>query len=316
MNPMESQDLHYVFGPVVSRRLGRSLGVDVVPFKTCTYDCIYCQLGATTHRTLERNAYVSLEEVLDEIRRKLEGGVVADYITIAGSGEPTLYSDLGPLIAGIKRLTDIPVAVLTNGALLWDPAVQDALLEADVVVPSLDAGGAAAFARVNRPDPAITFERMVEGLVAFRPRFHGHLWLEIFLLRGITDTDAELAQLAAHVQRIRPDRVQLNTVARPTTDGTLQPVPQEDMARFAEIFGPNAEVVAHYEPVPHSHITLAGPEDVLAVIRRHPCTVPDVAQGLGMEIDAATLAIDILLARNAIRAEVRDGATFYRANQG
>ena len=185
----------YVYGPVPSRRLGRSLGVDLVPFKTCPFDCVYCQLGRTTRHTARRDDYVDADEVLAELREVLAGGVQADYVTLSGSGEPTLHRQLGRIIAGIKDLTSIPLAVLTNAALLSDPEVRRALLRADLIVPSLDAGEAETFARVNRPCPEVTFESVVAGLEALRREYHGTIRLEVLLVEGLNDGDGQIAAL-------------------------------------------------------------------------------------------------------------------------
>ena len=201
----------HVYGPVPSRRLGRSLGVDLVPFKTCTYDCVYCQLGRTTDLTTGRREYVPVEEILAQLEEKLRTGPTPDYVSLAGSGEPTLHARIGELIAGIKSLTRTPVAVLTNGSLLGVRDVQDALMEADLVLPSLDAGDAELFQLVNRPHENVEFDDMVEGLVAFRERFAKPVWLEVMLLAGITGIRSEVEKIAALTHRIRPDRVQLNS---------------------------------------------------------------------------------------------------------
>ena len=214
MNKLDT--FKYVFGPVPSRRLGRSLGVDLVPFKSCSFDCVYCQVGRTTDKTLERREFVPLDDVLAEVERKLAGDVFPDYITMSGSGEPTLYSRLGELIRGIKARAEVPVAVLTNGSLLSDPAVREELLAADLVVPSLDAGGEALYRRVNRPHIDATYEKLVEGLIAFREAYENALWLEVFLLGSITDDEARA--LAETASRVNPDRIQLNTVARPPAE--------------------------------------------------------------------------------------------------
>ena len=169
---------HHVFGPVPSRRLGRSLGIDLVPFKICTYNCIYCQLGPTTNLTLERKEWVPFDKVIEEAREKIRSADGIDYITFSGSGEPTLHSRIGELIREFKRLSSIPVAVLTNGSLLWQKDVQDDLLEADLVIPSLDAPDRGLFRHVNRPHPDLAFDQVVEGLVKFRERYHGRIWLE------------------------------------------------------------------------------------------------------------------------------------------
>lgn len=310
---MENASFSYVFGPVASRRLGRSLGVDVVPFKTCTYDCTYCQLGATTEHTVRRGNYVPREAVLDEIRRKLASGAAVDYITIAGSGEPALYSELRELIAGIKAMTRVPVAVITNGALLWMPEVRDGILAADLVVPSLDAGSAETFAQVNRPCGGVDFDPMIAGLVAFRDAYPGQIWLEVFLLRGITDTPEEVERISEIVGRIRPDKVQLNTVARPAPGGGVEPVPREVMERIAERLGPVAEVVAHYDLTPHAAQAGIRPEDVLDVIRRHPCNLADIAQGLGIPTDEAERHIRVLEEKGLLAVDPRDGTPFYLA---
>ncbi|MCK4583355.1 radical SAM protein, partial [Candidatus Bathyarchaeota archaeon] len=168
---VDSDKHEYIFGPVPSRRLGRSLGVDLVPFKTCTCDCIYCQLGRTTNKTIERKEWVPTDSVIEQFKEKLDSN--PDYITLSGSGEPTLFSQLEELISRIKDITDIPVAVLTNGSLLWLPEVRRTLKPADLVVPSLDAGSNQIFQYVNRPHHDITFSKMLEGLVKFRDEYDG-----------------------------------------------------------------------------------------------------------------------------------------------
>ena len=222
---MTATEFKYVYGPVPSRRLGRSLGVDLVPFKTCTYDCIYCQLGRTTDQTTRRLEYVETDKVLAELKAKLESAALPDYVCLAGSGEPTLHAAIGEVITGIKRLTRAPVAVLTNGSLLWEGDVQQALMEADLVMPSLDAGDEAVFQRVNRPHREIAFETMVDGLAAFTARFPRLVWLEVLLVDGITGTERQVEKIAALARRIRPGRVQINTVSRPPAEGFPAPFP-------------------------------------------------------------------------------------------
>ena len=291
---MDDKPFKYVFGPVPSRRLGRSLGVDLVPYKTCTYDCVYCQLGVTTAKTVKRKEYAPLDEVLAEIDRKLASGVTPDYITLSGSGEPTLYSRLGELIIAVKAKTDIPVAVITNGSLLSDPEVRGALIGADLVAPSLDAADAESFRRVNRPHAAITFDEMVAGLVAFRERFAGQLWLEVFLLDGVTATEDYVRKLATCIDRIRPDRIQLNTVVRPPAEASASAVPRERMERFAEMLGDNAEVIAGFEQASRRREVCATRDDVLDMLRRRPCSLDDIAQGLGLSRSDARKHLDRL----------------------
>jgi wyosine [tRNA(Phe)-imidazoG37] synthetase (radical SAM superfamily) len=235
-----------IFGPVPSRRLGHSLGIDLVPFKTCSYDCIYCQLGKTTIKTIERREYVPKEEVLVQLNAKLQKSLRIDYITLSGSGKPTLYSETASLVERIKEMTDIPVAVLTNGSLLWDKSLREGICKADLVIPSLDAGNAPIFQFVNRPYLGITFDKMVAGIRDFRQEYAGILWLEVFLLDGITATQAGVEEIARHASDISQDTVQLNTVTRPPCESTARAVPRARMQHFGEIFDGKVEVIADY----------------------------------------------------------------------
>ena len=299
-----------VFGPVPSRRLGRSLGVDLVPFKTCSYDCIYCQLGPTTCKTIERKEWVPLGDVVAQVRERL--ATAPDYVTLSGSGEPTLYSRLGELISAIKDATEIPVAVLTNGSLLWDKDVQRGLDAADLVVPSLDAGDASLFGHVNRPHESVHFEQMVEGLVEFRAGYTGACWLEVFLLGGMTAIPAEFDKMAGWIDRIQPDRIQLNTVTRPPAEEFALPVSREDMERFATALGPRAEVIADFRQVHQQSEFTARRQDVLELLRRRPCTVDDVAAGLSMHVNEAVKFLTELMEQGAVVAQSRGSRTYYR----
>lgn len=306
---MESQH-RYVFGPVPSRRLGRSLGIDLVPFKTCPYDCIYCQLGRTTKRTLARREYVPLEDVLAELDQRLATGPEPDYVTLSGSGEPTLYARLGPLIAGIKERTDRPVAVLTNGALLWDPDVQESLLAADLVIPSLDAGDDATFQWINRPHRALGFEQMVEGLAAFCRRFGKPVWLEVFLLRGLNASGVQLERIIHQVDRIMPDRVQLNTVTRPASEEFARPASPEELAQAARLFGDRAEVITEFDAPQHDVQHQVRRADILGLLRRRPCTLNDLAAGLSLHPNEVAKYLDALIKEHVLVCR-RDGEQAY-----
>jgi wyosine [tRNA(Phe)-imidazoG37] synthetase (radical SAM superfamily) len=302
----------YVFGPVSSRRLGRSLGVDLVPFKTCTYDCIYCQLGRTTNKTIERKEYVPLGDVLAELDRKLTAGPEPDYVTLSGSGEPTLYSRLGPLISGIKERTERPVAVLTNGSLLWDPDVQDSLLGADLVLPSLDAGDDGTFQWVNRPHAAVSFERMVEGLKVFCRRFSKPIWLEVFLLRALNAAGIQLERIVRLADQIVPDRVQLNTATRPASEDFARPVPLEELRQAARAFGDRAEVIAEYHVVDRGEYLQARREDILNLVMRRPCTLDDAASGLGLNRNEAAKHLEELVREHVLVCQRDGGQVYYR----
>lgn len=300
----------HVFGPVPSRRLGRSLGVDLVPFKTCTFDCIYCQLGRTTCQTTLRSEWVPLEAVLRDLEANLDKA--PDFITLSGSGEPTLYSRLEELIGGIKERTAIPVAVLTNGALLWMPEVRAGLMAADLVAPSLDAGDERLFRHVNRPHNDIAFDRLVEGLLRFREEYAGKYWLEVFLLGGITAIPAEVEKIARIVRRIDPDRVQINTVARPPAEEYAFPVSKPELEELAAAFGNRAEVIADYRPShPRADFANRG-EDIAALLRRRPCTVDDIAEGLGLHRNEVVKYVNALVADGVLETRLR-GRTLYYA---
>jgi wyosine [tRNA(Phe)-imidazoG37] synthetase (radical SAM superfamily) len=303
----------YTYGPVPSRRLGRSLGVDLVPFKTCTYDCVYCQLGRTTHRTIDRACFVPVAEVVAEVGERLASGVRPDYIALAGSGEPTLHSAIAEVIGRIKALTDVPVAVLTNGSLLWMPDVREALMGADLVLPSLDAGDERSFQLVNRPHPAISFEAIADGLTEFTAAFGGEVWLEVLLLEGLTDSPAEVSKIVGHVERIRPARVQLNTACRPPAESGVRPVPDGVLESLGQMFSGQVDIVAE-RTAPESvdeHRAGAPDEEILALLERRPCTGADVAHGLGMHVAEVLKHLEALRARGAVRTVNRRGRTFY-----
>jgi wyosine [tRNA(Phe)-imidazoG37] synthetase (radical SAM superfamily) len=299
----------YIFGPVPSRRLGRSLGVDLVHFKTCTYDCIYCQLGRTTNKTVARRDWVPLEDVLAELKEKLD--TKPDYITLSGSGEPTLFSRLDELIAGIRSMTDIPVAVLTNGSLLWQDEVRRQLMDAHLVIPSLDAGHASMFQAVNRPHESISFEQMLSGLIAFREEYYGQYWLEVFLLAGHTAIDSEIRKIAECVSRIKPDRVQLNTATRPTAEDYAAMVDRRKMADLASKFDPPAEVIADYRGIHARSDFRAGRDSVLEMIQRRPCSLEDIADGLGMHRNEVIKYVEELDAKGFLEKRSSGGKIFY-----
>jgi len=319
---MESQGRKYIFGPVASRRLGRSLGVDIVPRKVCTLDCVYCQVGRTTDQRVERGDFVPVEDVIRELRETLAVVPRPDYVTISGSGEPTLNWRLGEIIDAIRAATDVPVAIITNGTLLGQAAVRQDCAKADLVCPSLDAGDEETFRRVNRPAarPAgaaargITLQALVDGLIEFRNEYRGKFWLEVFLVAGLNDSDEQVEKIRRLVERIRPDRVQLNTATRPTAEPDARAVPPERLAQIAALLGPKAEVITS----PPSR--RAGPaarlveaEEILALIRRRPVTAEDIAAGLGAQPTEVAKLLGELLAARRIKRSTRAGQTFYES---
>lgn len=301
------------------------MGVDLVPFKTCTYDCVYCQLGRTTTKTVERRAYVSAEAILAEIRDKLASDPLgSDYIGVAGSGEPTLNSEIGQIIRGIKDITSVPVAVLTNGSLLWMAEVQDALMAADVVLPSLDAGNSRLFRRVNRPHPDISFEQMVDGLISFTKGFPGEVWLEVLLVAGVTGTRAEVEKIAALIDQVGPRRIQLNTVSRPPVEESALSLSRSEMQSLAALLRGTVDIIAEHgdmtrsdaSHVSHTEASAAAAAtaceaDILALLSRRPCTVRDVASGLGMHVNEAVKELDALRSAGKVNTTGPGPEVFY-----
>ncbi|MBN1594722.1 radical SAM protein [candidate division FCPU426 bacterium] len=310
MNPAERK---HIYGPVPSRRLGRSLGLDLVPYKICTYDCIYCQLGRTTHKTMERKAYVPADDVLRDLEEFLRKGGRPDYISLSGSGEPTLNADTGRLIAGIKQLTDIPVAVITNGSLLWMEEVQEELAQADLILPSLDAGDENIFQTVNRPHPELSFMRVAEGLAVFSRHYSGMVWLEVFLCAGVTDDPEQVGRIAEWAEIIHPQRIQLNTVVRPPAESQAMAVTGEKMTAAKALFAGDVDIIAGTEnqaPEGHAARTLDD-EAVLSLLHRRPCTPNDVAKGLDMHVNEAVKHLHHLLKAGKIRTVAKNEVMFY-----
>ncbi len=299
----------YTFGPVPSRRLGLSLGVDLVPLKTCTYDCLYCQLGRTSNKTVERKEWVPMDAVAEDLKARLH--TRPDYITLSGSGEPTLYSRLGEMIERIHAMTSIPVVVLTNGSLLWDKAMRDEIRAADLVIPSLDAGDAQMFSMVNRPHDALGFEQMLEGLIAFRQEYGGFYWLEVLLLGGYTALAGEVDKLARCVKKIKPDRVQLNTVTRPPAEDYAVLVEQNRMQKFAARFEPAAEVIADFAETQRHAAAGSGHADILHLLERRPCTAGDIAAGLGLHRNEVAKHLEAGMAQGELKQRWIKGEAYY-----
>jgi len=303
-----------VYGPVPSRRLGLSLGVDVVPFKVCTFDCLYCQLGRTTRHRCRRWPYVRADEVVPRVAERLRSGVRPDFITMGGSGEPTLNSNLGEIIRRIRTFTDVPIAVLTNGSTFGNRRVRADCRPADVVLPNLDAGDEATFRHLNRPCAGITLEGVVAGLTAFRDEFEGEIWLEVFLVRGVNDSQARVRRIAALAKGFRPDRIQLNTAVRPTADPAVRGVAPERMAALARLFEPPAEVVAAFSRR-RARAGRLRAEDVVVMLRRRPCTAGDVAAGLGTSLEQVRRVLRRLRGEGGLSVRRRGGRTYYAADE-
>lgn len=299
-----------VFGPVPSRRLGFSLGVDPVAPKTCTMDCVYCELGRTTDRTVSRTSFVDLDAILRELEERLGECPRLDFITVSGSGEPTLSTDLGRLIDGIRRLSDTPVAVLTNGSLFGDPDVRAELARAAVVAPSLDAVSPEAFEKVNRPHPSLDPAAIARSIAEFTRAFSGEVWLESLFVSGLNDDPGEVEGMAKAIEAIGPDRVHVNTIVRPPAHPDVRPVEAARLLEIARRLGPRAEIIAR--PADRTQPPARGDvaELIVAMAKRRPVTIGDVAMATGTSLADAAKHLSALTDEGRLEL-VRHGETLY-----
>jgi len=308
--------MKHTYGPVPSRRLGRSLGVDLIPKKICTYDCIYCQIGRTTLRTIERKEYVPASTILRDVKEALQKwGDKIDYIAISGSGEPTLNSAIGEVIQGIKKLTTIPVAVITNSSLLHLEEVRQALRAADLIMPSLDAVTPSVFQTINRPHPSLEIEQIIEGLATFRKEYKGRIWLEILLCRGVNDSAEEIEKMQEAIRSIRPDKVQLNTVVRPGAEDYAAALSPDRMEQIKRSLGAGAEIIAEFEGDAHQMPSEAVEEQVIRIIKRRPETPDDLAKALGLHDLEIVKILDKLAKEGKVTYRVFNQRLYYEVTK-
>lgn len=304
-----------IFGPVPSRRLGRSLGVDLVPYKTCSFDCVYCELGPTTNLTKQRRPYAKVDAICNDLIKnltELKGEV--DFITLAGSGEPTLNSDIGRLIQRIKSITDHPLAILTNSSLISDPCVRKELIPLDLIVPSLDAANSETFKRINRPFEGIAVDEIIEGLIYLREEFHGQIWLEVLLVKDLNDNDLELDLIKNAIKRIRPDRVQLNTIFRPPSVEGSEPVSETRLKAIEKSFGRIAQSVGSTYKKGHATISSRSlNRRALILLQRRPCTITDICNALCMRKTDVISLLEKMLEDGSIYKMHHQGTIFFKA---
>ena len=304
--------MSHLFGPVPSRRLGLSLGVDLIPPKTCTFDCLYCEVGRTTHLTLTRRPY-RVAEIIRELEDYLADPPGAlDYITMAGSGEPTLNAGIGEIIAAVKNLTATPVALLTNGSLFYLTEVRAQVAAADVILPTLDAAREETFRQINRPHAGLTLDVVITGLKALRQEFAGQIWLEVVLLKGMNDNPEELAALKGLLAELAPDRVQLNTAVRPPADASARPLTQEEMEAAAAFLGGGAEVIAAANRISPERLDIRD-RDLIDMLTRRPMTAKDLAQALGSPLRQVREHLGRLAKSGLVRRDVHQDEDFYRS---
>jgi wyosine [tRNA(Phe)-imidazoG37] synthetase (radical SAM superfamily) len=242
-----NKNMKYIYGPVKSRRLGLSLGINLTSYKACTFDCVYCQLGQTTIKTQERKEYVDIREILDELKGWLEKNNQAsssvNFISLSGSGEPTLNLKIGELISRIKELTPVPVAVITNSSFLNQSSIRNELLSADLIVPSLDAVTQSILEKVDKPIPQVKVEEIIEGLKNLRKEYRGKIWLEVMLIKGLNDDLRHIKKMKEVIDLINPDKIQVNSPVRSTTQLNVLPVAKAKLNKIKEIFGEKCEIL-------------------------------------------------------------------------
>ncbi len=306
--------MKYLFGPVQSRRLGLSLGIDLVPHKTCTLNCIYCECGPTTLLTSEIREYVPTVEVLHEIDQYLSDRPVLDVITFSGSGEPTLHSRIGEIITHIKEAhAGYRVAVLTNGTLLWDARVRENLMNADIVIPSLDAINEETFRIVLRPHMNITPERMMEGLMQFGKDFKGRYILEVFIIPGINTSVEELTEIKNACSKIRHNEIHLNTLDRPGTVKWVKPASMEEMDEIEDFFRPlNVKVIGSPGMLEMNLISSGKSDDIISIIKRRPSTAEELNHITGIPMDELSRLLEKLEKSCVIKGEKLERGLFYR----
>lgn len=315
----------HIYGPVPSRRLGISLGIDLVPLKICNFNCVYCECGKSPMLTNERKEYVPVAEVLEEVRDFLKNNPMPDYLTLSGSGEPTLNSGTGQLIDNIKReFPEAKIAVLTNGSLLGNEKVRADLMNADLVLPNLDGATKSAYIRIDRPHPDLKLEDILEGIRRFAMEFRfkdprKEIWLEVFIVEGVNTDKDNISALREAIRKIDPDRVQLNTLDRPGAEKNIAPASRKTLEKVKKGLNlPHVEIVSRFrDKKDFKSYRKDIEETILDTVSRRPSTVEDLAGILGLKESDLMKYIDLLESGRKIKAEVGSGKNrrgiFYRS---
>lgn len=310
--------MKYLFGPVNSRRLGLSLGIDLLPPKICNFNCIYCEVGPTTTFTCERKEYTPTADIIAEIDAFLAAGQQArpiDVFTITASGEPTLHSGLGQVINHLKTVTAKPVAVLTNGSLFFRADVRQELQQADIVIPSLDAAREESFRRINRPAQCANLEEIITGLRLFAGNFRGELWLEILLAKDINDSPEDVAALRQALDDIRPARVQLNTVARPPLEKYAKPLTEKELTEISRLLPGTVEIIAGFRTRKRENTRSAQKTELLEMLQRRPCTESDICEALNLDGQSTARLLRELTENGDIAQSAHRGKIYYQTLQ-
>jgi wyosine [tRNA(Phe)-imidazoG37] synthetase (radical SAM superfamily) len=305
----------HIFGPVPSRRLGVSLGIDLVPHKVCSLDCVYCECGETTDLTIERKEYVPFDEVISELDRFMSENPKPDFITFSGSGEPTLYSRIGDVVKYIKfKYPEISLALLTNGTLLSVPEVRKEIMDCDLVLPSFDAATQTAFLKINRPSDKVGLAEYLKGLIDFRKEYKGKIWLEVFILPGFNDSREDLSAMKEAIMAIKPDRVQLNSLDRPGAVEGLEAESREKLQKIADDWGlDNVEIISKVSERKDARSFNKDTESaILETISRRPCTVNDLMSILQLHENEINKYLSTLESDGKVITDIQDRGIFYK----
>ncbi len=311
MKPTDSR----IFGPVPSRRLGLSLGIDLVPFKTCTYDCIYCQVGRTTNKTVECKEFFPVEDILSQLRKRVLSDSF-DVITFSGSGEPTLYNKLDELVYEIKKITDTKIALLTNGSLLWRDEVRRKVLGVDIILPTITSIFEKTYKLIHRPHPVLSIEKVIDGLIRLRSEYKGKIFLELFVLKGINDNEDELNPLKEVIDKINPEKIQINTPVRPPSERVVTAVDREGLEKIRKFLGSKAEIIAHTYRSAFKEVKGDITQAILEMIKRRPVRDKDISDALGVDTSVVRSIIKGLLIKGMISEYEHLGDTYYVSKEG
>jgi len=310
--------MKHIFGPVISRRLGRSLGIDLIPFKTCSYNCVYCECGATTDLTSQRKEFFRGQDVIDQLDKVLASSPKLDYITFAGSGEPTLSLSLGPVLAHLKEnYPAYKIAVLTNGSLCTSPDVRQELLAADLISPTMTTTSQEIFEKIHRPAPELLAADIIQGMISLRNEYSGQIWLEVFLIPLLNTTGGELEDLRDKISLIRPDRIQLNYLDRPGTESWVsppEPVMLKEIQEFFSKGGIPVDIIGldfQMPLLPHDDDGIALIDETL---RRRPCTAEDIAQMTGLAAPEVRKKLALMVQKGIVQAKSGERGIFYWIN--
>ncbi len=304
--------MKYCFGPVPSRRLGLSFGVDLLPAKTCNLNCVYCEIGVTEKYVCDRREYIPTDLIKRELEETiLNKKICFDCLTFTASGEPTLHTGIGELLAFARTLTPKPLVVLTNGTLLWMEEVRDALCKADLVLPSLDAAIASSFRKVNRPAKCVDLQKVIDGLAKFRKEFTGKLWLETLLVKGINHSQEDIEALKEAIEKIDPHRIQLNTVARPPAEPWAKPLSSIEMEEIKEALGPKAEVIVDFKKKMRQGFQPVLEAEVMEMLTRRPLTLDDIGNVTGLGPKIMKGVMEKIRRQGLVEVEYFNGKPFF-----